>query len=75
MKHNPLPECLYYLVREMGGLGSRAKDIYFNDALAHIQEKGFRNLELCELEIRALIHAACRRGRLSELDEAVTADG
>jgi hypothetical protein len=33
--------------------------------------KGFENLELCAVEIRALVNAARRRGRLQELDEAV----
>lgn len=66
----PLNECLYYLVRADGG-GIPEKDVYFNDALAHIRVKGFENLELCAVEIRALVNAARRRGRLQELDEAV----
>ena len=31
---------LYYLVREMGALGVRAKDVYFDDALAGLKEPG-----------------------------------
>ncbi len=66
----PLDECLYYLVRADGG-GIPEKDIYFNDALAHIRQKGFANLELRPVEIRALVNAAKRRGRLDELDNIV----
>lgn|GEM_PF-6897617 len=65
-----LQECLYYIVRaDCGGIPE--KDVYFDDALAHIREQGFRNIAMCAVEIRALIHAAKRRGRLEELDRAV----
>jgi len=66
----PLDECLYYIVRaDCGGIPE--KDEYFNDALAHIRTKGFTKLNFCAVELRALINAASRRGRLEELDKAV----
>ena len=65
----PLGECLYYLVREMGALGVRAIDVYFDDALAGLKEPGRPNLR--RIEIRALVYAARRRNRLSELDEVM----
>ena len=64
-----LDECLYYLVREMGGLGINAKDIYFTDALAHVEKSGLDGLR--EIEIDALIMAAERRGLVNELDRVV----
>ncbi|MGB9663006.1 MAG: hypothetical protein ACPL5F_13500 [Moorellaceae bacterium] len=66
----PLDKCLYYLVRaDCNGIPE--EDKYFNAALEHIRRKGFENLELCAVEIRALVNAARRRWRLEELDEAV----
>lgn len=65
----PRDECSYYLVREMGGLGIRAKDVYFEDMLRHIRQDGLRGMR--RLEIRAVFMAADQRGRLEELDEAV----
>lgn len=65
----PRDECLYYLVREMGGLGVKAKDIYFDNMLEHVRKDGFKNI--CKLEVKAVIMAAEQRGRLQELDEAV----
>jgi len=65
----PLNECIYYLVSEMGGLGARAKDVYFEDALEGLREHGCPTLRA--VEIHALIDAALRRGRLSELDEVM----
>ncbi len=65
----PLNECLYYLVREMGGLGARAKDVYFDDALAGLKEPGRPNFR--RVEMRALVYAPRRRNRLSELDKVM----
>ena len=67
----PKGECSYYLVREMCGLGIKAKEIYFNDMLNNIRKDGLK--DMCRLEIRALIMAAEQRGRLDELDAAVEA--
>ncbi len=67
----PRDECLYYLVREMDGLGVKAKDIYFEDALQHIKESGL--IDMRHIETIALIDAARERGRLSELEAAVSA--
>lgn len=67
MKHRA--ECLYYLVREMDGLGARAKDVYFEDALEHIRQDGLS--DMCHLEVEGLVMAAEKRGRLEDLDEAV----
>lgn len=64
-------ECIYYLVREMGGLGIKAKEIYFDEMLGHIRQDGLKNM--CRLEIRALVMAAKQRDRLDELDAAVEA--
>ena len=63
-------ECLYYLVREDFN-NVLEKDVYFEEALRHIRERGFQNLELCKVELLALINAAKRRNRLEELDRAV----
>lgn len=49
----PQDECLYYLVREMGGLGIKAKEIYFEDMLEHIRKNGLKNMRL--IEARAVI--------------------
>ena len=65
----PRDECIYYLVREMGGLGIRAKDVYFEDMLKHIGQDGLTGMR--RLEIKAVVMAADERGRLGELDEAV----
>lgn len=65
----PLNECIYYLVREMGGLGARAKDVYFEDALAGLKEPGREKLR--PVEMKALVVAASSRGRLNELDEVM----
>jgi len=62
-------ECLYYLVREMGGLGAKAKEIYFDEMLSHIRRDGLKNM--CRLEIKAMVMAAEQRGRLQDLDAAV----
>ena len=68
----PLDECLYYIVRaDCGGIPE--KDVYFEDALEHIRQIGFENLAFCPVELRALISAARRRGRLEELDRLVEA--
>lgn len=64
-------ECLYYIIRKMGGLGVRAKDVYFDNALRHIERDGLNGM--CRLEVEALIMAARERGRLNELDYAVEA--
>ena len=64
-------ECIYYLVREMGGLGPQAKGIYFDEMLKHIRQKGLKGMS--NLEIDALIMAAQQRGRMDELDAAVKA--
>lgn len=65
----PRDECLYYLVREMDGLGIKAKDIYFEDMLRHVRQDGLRGMR--QIEVRAAIAAADQRGRLGELDKAV----
>ena len=62
-------ECIYYLVREMGGLGTKAKPIYFDDAVEHVRRDGITDMS--HLEVRALVMAARERGRLNELDRAV----
>lgn len=67
----PVDECMYYLVRAYGGMGVREKKEHFDGALAHIRERGFKNVEMSALELRALIAAAKRRGWLEELDEVV----
>lgn len=67
----PRDECLYYLVREMGGLGAKAKPIYFEDAVEHVRRDGLTDMS--HLETRALVMAARERDRLEELDEAVAA--
>lgn len=71
----PIDECIYYLVREdyncSIGAEKLEKDIYFEHMIQHIREIGFKNLELSEIEITAIINAAKRRGRLKELDAAV----
>lgn len=66
----PRSECLYYLVREMGDLGVKAKDIYFDDVLQHVREGGLKGMR--NIEIQALVMAARQRGRLPELDAAVS---
>jgi hypothetical protein len=68
-KLKPRDECLYYLVREMGGLGIKAKDIYFENILQHVIKDGLK--DMCYIEIDALMIAAKERGRLPELDAAV----
>ena len=65
----PKDECLYYLVREMGGLGVKAKDIYFEDALEHVRQRGFWGM--AQIEVCAVIRAAMARGRVEELDRIV----
>jgi len=55
----------------MGGLGIRAKDVYFEDMLRHIGQDGLPGMR--RLEIKAVVMAADERGRLDELDEAVEA--
>lgn len=64
-------ECLYYLVREMGGLGPKANDEYFEDILKNVRQTGLNNM--CRLEVDALIAAAGHRGRIEELGAAVRA--
>ncbi len=59
-----LRECLYYLMREMGGNGLKADDKYFDGALKLIDT----SWEYRDIELRALVCAAKKRGRLSELD-------
>ncbi len=65
----PRDECLYYLIREMDGLGTKAKSIYFDDAVEHVRRDGLTDMS--HLEVRALVMAARERGRLNELDRAV----
>lgn len=65
----PRNECAYYLVREMGGLGTKAKEIYFEDMLKHIRKNGLKNMRL--IEARAVIMAALERDRLDDLRQAV----
>ena len=65
----PRDECLYYLVREMGGLGPRAEDIYFEDVLEHVRRSGLAGMR--PIEESALINAAYIRDRLKDLDMAV----
>lgn len=65
----PRAECSYYLVREFGGLGVKAKAVYFDDMIAHVREDGL--VGLSRIEVKALIAAAERRDRLPELEEAV----
>jgi len=65
-----LDECLYYIVRADHG-GIPEQDKYFNAALDHIRGQGLQNIEMYDVELRALINAARRRDRLAELDEAV----
>ncbi len=62
-------ECIYYLVREMDGLGIRAGDKHFEAALQHVREHGLKGLR--DLEIEAPYMAAELRGREEELDAAV----
>ncbi len=67
-------ECMYYLVREMDGLGIRAGEKHFEDALQHVREHGLKGLR--DLEIEALYMAAKLRStetvnRVKELDAAV----
>ena len=64
-------ECAYYLVREMGGLGAPAKEVYFEHMLGHIRAKTLEKLGLRRIELEALIAAAKRRRRLDDLDMAV----
>jgi len=65
----PRNECSYYLVREMGGLGAKAKDVFFDDMLEHIRQNGLKDMR--HIEVEALVMAARERGRLDELDAAV----
>ncbi len=61
--------CIYYLMREMGGLGIKAGEKYFEGILQHIRENGlvgWRNIE-----IQGVIAAAMRRNRENDLDTAV----
>ncbi len=67
----PVDECAYYLVREMDGLGAKAKDIYYDSILEHIRKKGLGGCGLISLEIKALVAAARQRDRLEELDAAI----
>ncbi len=69
MKPTGVLECVYYLVREMDGLGIRAGEKHFEDALQHVRDHGLKGLR--NLEIDALIMAAELRGREEELDAAV----
>lgn len=66
---NPRIECMYYLVREMDGLGIRAGDKHFEAALEHVRQSGFAGFR--RIEVDALIEAAKLRNREQELDEAV----
>jgi len=65
----PREEALYYLVREMGGLGIRAGEKHFEAALEHVRQDGLAGLR--NIEIEALVEAAMLRNREKELDEAV----
>ena len=69
----PRNECLYYLVREMGGLGVKAKDVYFEDALEHVRQRGFEGM--AQIEVGAMVRAAMARGRVEELDRIVEEGG
>jgi len=61
-------ECLYYLVRELDGLGPKANPIYLDSILEHIRRDGIVNVRW--LEFVAVAEAARTRGRLKELAEA-----
>jgi hypothetical protein len=65
----PRDECLYYLIREGGGLGIKAKPVYFEDMLRHLRKDGIVNMS--HLDIVSTILAAKTRGRLNDLDKAV----
>ena len=65
----PRNECVYYLVREMGGLGAKAKEIYFEDMLEHIRKDGLG--EMLRIEFTGILEAARIRGRLDELETAM----
>ncbi len=65
----PRNECVYYLVREMGGLGIKAKEIYFEDMLEHIRKDGLG--DMLRIEITGILEAARIRGRLDELEAAM----
>ena len=62
-------EAMYYLVREMGGLGVKAQDKHFEAALEQVRKNGLKGLR--RVEIRALVWSAITRGREQELDDAV----
>lgn len=64
----PRDECLYYLVREMYGLGPKASSAYFDGILEHIQREGTAGMR--GIELAAVAEAARIRDRLSELAEA-----
>ena len=71
-KTKPIPcydECLYYLVREMGGLGIRAKERHFDAILEHIRSGRLKNTRM--IEVRAIVMAAELRNRRQELDAAI----
>jgi hypothetical protein len=53
----------------MGGLGVKAKEVYFDDLLEHIKQDRLRDMS--NLEIRAVVMAAGQRDKLEELDKAV----
>jgi hypothetical protein len=54
------PESIFYLIREMGGLGLRAKEEYFDAALEHIREHGISG---CRLEVLPVGPWGRRRAR------------
>ena len=60
---------MFYLVR--ASVGIEAKDVYFEDALEHIRQRGLWRMQLCKVEIDSLVEEAHRRGRMEELDAAV----
>jgi len=65
----PFRECIYYMVRELGGHGIPAKEVYVDDAIAFVRENGLPDMRV--IELRALIEAANSRGKIAELDQAV----
>ncbi len=67
-------ECIYYLVREMDGLGIRAGDKHFEDALQHVRENGLvglRPIEIDALYMAAKLRTARTVDRIKDLDAAV----
>ena len=62
-------EVMYYLVREMDGLGIRAGEKHFTAALEHVKQSGLAGFR--RIEVDALVEAARLRNREQDLDQAV----